>query len=88
MIATDSAKTAHDPDRLLDVGAVATLLRCSESHVRHLVHRGQFPPPLKIGSLSRWSRDTVLLWCRAGPGRAADRAGPSVVRAGVAVQVR
>ena len=87
MIALGNATAAHDPDQLLDVGAVALLLRCSESHVRHQVRLGRFPRPVKLGALSRWSRDSVLQWCRTGPGRTPER-GPSVERGGTTIQVR
>jgi len=52
----------HDlTDRKNKNGDVARvgLLRISRSHFRDLIAAGAFPPPLKIGRASRWSRSQV-----------------------------
>jgi excisionase family DNA binding protein len=51
---------------LVDVRAVAVLLACSPRHVYRLADAGRMPPPLKLGSLVRWERQTVEDWVRAG----------------------
>ena len=75
-------------DEPLDLAGVAALCRCSESHIRNQVRRGRFPAPAKIGVLSRWDRAVVLRWIADGTGRAGERTGPTVERAGTTVQVR
>ena len=51
---------------LVDVGQVATLLRCSERHVRRLARTGKMPTPIKLGSLVRWSRNAIDEWIARG----------------------
>jgi excisionase family DNA binding protein len=51
---------------LLDVKEVATLLNCSSRHVYRLSDSGRMPRPVKVGSLCRWSRTTVLDWIERG----------------------
>lgn len=51
---------------LLDVGQVASLLRCSQRHVYRLADAGRMPRPLKLGSLVRWRRDELLQWISDG----------------------
>jgi len=41
---------------LLDVKAVAALLRCSERHVYRMADAGKMPAPVKLGALVRWPR--------------------------------
>jgi excisionase family DNA binding protein len=49
-----------------DIHEVAARLHCSPRHVRRLVERGQFPAPVKLGSLIRWPRSTVEDWIDEG----------------------
>jgi|GEM_PF-3575364 len=65
----------------LDVDGVASLLRCSATHVRALVRNGTFPAPAKLGTLARWSRAVVLRWLD-------ENTGATVKRGGREIQVR
>lgn len=48
---------------LLDVRAVAALLGgCSTRHVYRLADAGKMPPPVRLGSLVRWSRLSIDEW--------------------------
>ena len=51
---------------LLDVKAVAALLRCSGRHVYRLSDAGKMPRPYKLGALVRWSRSAVEDWIAGG----------------------
>ncbi len=51
---------------LLDVRAVAALLGCSTRHVYRLATAGELPPPVRVGRLVRWPRQSVLEWIAAG----------------------
>jgi excisionase family DNA binding protein len=44
---------------LLTEKQMGALLNCSGRHVRRLVDSGRFPPPAKIGHLTRWPRSVV-----------------------------
>jgi excisionase family DNA binding protein len=65
------------PPQLLDVRAVAALLDCSSRHVYRMADAGQMPSPLRLGSLVRWSRQTVEQWIAEGckPVRSAGKRG-------------
>jgi excisionase family DNA binding protein len=54
------------PPALLDVRAVAQLLDCSPRHVYRLSDAGRMPEPVKLGSLVRWSRQTIEEWIAGG----------------------
>jgi excisionase family DNA binding protein len=51
---------------LLDVRAVARLLCCSVRHVYRLADGGRMPPPVKLGALVRWSRQSIEEWIANG----------------------
>jgi excisionase family DNA binding protein len=51
---------------LLDVRAVAALLRCSPRHVYRLADAGHMPPPLRLGALVRWRRQDLDTWLADG----------------------
>lgn len=51
---------------LLDVRAVAALLACSVRHIYRLADVGKMPPPLKLGTLIRWRRASLLGWIDDG----------------------
>jgi predicted DNA-binding transcriptional regulator AlpA len=51
---------------LLDVRAVARLLDCSPRHVYRLSDGGRMPPPLKVGALARWRRQSIEEWISGG----------------------
>jgi len=62
--------------QLLDVQAVAEMLRCSPRHVYRLSDAGRMPAPVKLGALVRWSAAAIREWvaagcpsCRKGAGR-------------------
>jgi excisionase family DNA binding protein len=59
---------------LLDVRAVAAVLGCSTRHVSRMADAGRMPPPVKLGALVRWPRETIDDWIASGckPVRAAD----------------
>lgn len=58
---------------LLDVRRVARLLDCSARHVFRLSEGGHMPPPLRLGSLVRWSRQALETWIAEGcPSRRSD----------------
>jgi excisionase family DNA binding protein len=71
MSVSASAELLTEPVRdsqaaLLDVAAVARLLHCSERHVYRLADSGKMPPPIRLGSLVRWSRQAVENWISEG----------------------
>jgi predicted DNA-binding transcriptional regulator AlpA len=43
---------------LLDVRAVAAMLDCSPRHVCRLTDAGRMPPPIRLGALVRYRRQT------------------------------
>jgi len=51
---------------LLTVDEVARMLNCSVRTVYRLVDQGRIPRPLKLGALSRWSRDVIEQWICEG----------------------
>ncbi|MCK4340917.1 MAG: helix-turn-helix domain-containing protein [Phycisphaerae bacterium] len=69
--ATDGRTVGPEPRpaiiaELLDVGAVAGLLRCSRRHVYRLSDAGRLPRPIKLGQLVRWRRASLNEWLAAG----------------------
>lgn len=68
-------KPVRDAAALLDVGQVAELLSCSPRHVYRLSDAGRMPPPVRLGALVRWSRQSLEEWIAAGckPCRAVGR---------------
>jgi excisionase family DNA binding protein len=53
------------PRPLLDVQGVASWLVLSPKTVYAMVERGEGPPPIKVGRLLRWDRDSVQEWLRS-----------------------
>ncbi|MCC6489636.1 MAG: helix-turn-helix domain-containing protein [Candidatus Hydrogenedentes bacterium] len=51
---------------LLDVRAVAVLLNCSQRHVYRMADAGKMPQPVRVGTLVRWSRNTLEDWISGG----------------------
>ena len=51
---------------LLTAAQIAVLLNISKRQVWRLVSGGQLPGLVKIGRLSRWRRDDIEKWIRAG----------------------
>lgn len=62
--------TSHP--ELLDICAIAEMLRCSPRHVRRMADAGMMPRPVRIGRLLRWRRTTgdpmtgIVEWITAG----------------------
>jgi predicted DNA-binding transcriptional regulator AlpA len=50
-----------EPD-LLDTLAVARRLGVSVKHLRRLVDRDEFPPPVRLGKCCRWPRHVIDDW--------------------------
>jgi excisionase family DNA binding protein len=62
-----------DPDNvtpaepvMLTVDGVAALLACSPRTVYRLADDGRMPPPVRLGALVRWPRQTIDAWIAAG----------------------
>jgi excisionase family DNA binding protein len=53
-IANGEVVTASVP-MLIDAKQIARLLGISKRHLARLVHDGEFPRPLRLGTSSRWS---------------------------------
>lgn len=53
---------ADQLDRLLDIKQMAALMQCSTRMVAYMVRSGDFPPPIKIGHLSRWRARDYNAW--------------------------
>jgi prophage regulatory protein len=52
-------------DYLLNVTDLKTKLRISRSKLYEMVADGEFPAPIKLGTLSRWHSTTVNRWLDA-----------------------
>lgn len=52
--------------RMLTGEEVAGLLRCSRRTVYRLANTGTIPPPVRLGGLARWPRETIQAWIDAG----------------------
>lgn len=63
---TDGTAERLGGPELLDVRGVAALLGCSPRHCYRLADGGKMPPPLRLGTLVRWSRRSVNDWIAAG----------------------
>jgi excisionase family DNA binding protein len=63
---TEPDNPAIPAAELLNIGAVATMLACSERHVYRLSDSGRMPRPRKLGALVRWHRKSIMDWIEAG----------------------
>ncbi len=52
-VATGSGRS--NPDRLMSVKDCAAMLRCHPATIWRMVKSDQFPKPLRLGHLTRWS---------------------------------
>jgi excisionase family DNA binding protein len=52
-------------DYLLNVTDLKAKLRISRSKIYEMVADGEFPAPIKLGTLSRWHSSTVNRWLDA-----------------------
>lgn len=66
MTGSNVTYSADPSDGLLDVHGVASLLNCSARHVYRLVDAGKVPSPLRLGSLIRFSRSSIVEWIDGG----------------------
>lgn len=51
-----------NPDRWLTLHDVRSITSLARSTIYDLIREADFPPPLKIGSASRWSESDVVDW--------------------------
>lgn len=66
----------NDPDPLIRDVDAARLLGCSKATFWRRVADGTFPPPLKLGRVSRWPRSEVTAVIDAAKARRDTRATP------------
>jgi len=60
-------RPASNPPELLDARAVAGLMSISVRSVWRLRDAGLLPAPVRVGSMVRWRRDTLLSWLNEYP---------------------
>jgi prophage regulatory protein len=63
------AEPPDDIERLLDTRAIAARLGVTGETVREMVKRGEFPEPIRLGSLVRWRVATFNAWIAARDGK-------------------
>ena len=51
---------------LIHVEQLAEILGCSSRHVRRLSDSHRIPRPIKLGSLTRWTRVEIDNWINSG----------------------
>ena len=51
---------------LLDVGGVASLLRCSKRHIFRMADGGKMPRPIRLGRLLRFNKAAIERWISEG----------------------
>ncbi len=51
---------------LISIRQVAELLGCSTRHIQRLADSGKMPRPVRLGTLLRWSRQTIEAWVASG----------------------
>ncbi len=59
-------RTPRESSLLIDVNALAALLKCSARHVWRMADAGKMPRPYKIGALCRWDRTLIERWVAEG----------------------
>jgi predicted DNA-binding transcriptional regulator AlpA len=47
---------------LININAIAQMLKCSTRHVSRLVDTRRIPRPIKLGALSRWIKADIDRW--------------------------
>ena len=70
-VPTPSPHNSSNPEKLLDVSALAELLGISVGTVYNLHRTGRLPRPFKLGGgdgLLRWHPEVVTLWLREQAG--------------------
>jgi excisionase family DNA binding protein len=51
---------------LIGIEGVARILGCSSRHVRRMIDSRRMPRPIKLGSLTRWTRSEIDTWLSSG----------------------
>ena len=51
---------------MLTVNGVATMLACSPRTIYRLADAGSIPPPVRIGGMVRWPRESLEQWIADG----------------------
>ena len=51
-------------DGLLTIGDLERIFKCSRSSIYRWIDDGEFPSPIKIGKLSRWSKESIEKYFR------------------------
>lgn len=49
-------------EKLIGMEELKALLGLSERSIQKLVKRGGFPPPIKLGRVSKWSQQALHVW--------------------------
>jgi predicted DNA-binding transcriptional regulator AlpA len=60
--ATNNEKNSE----LINIDAVAQMLKCSTRHVRRMVNTRRIPRPIKLGALVRWIKADIKHWFAEG----------------------
>jgi prophage regulatory protein len=51
-----------EDDRLMDIRTLVTLLNCSETLIYRMIRDGEFPAPIRLGTLTRWRLRDYRRW--------------------------
>jgi prophage regulatory protein len=62
LIAPAFVSCAPDGDYLIGIKEVTKLCGLSRASLYRRVEQRQFPQPIKIGALTRWSRNEIVSW--------------------------
>jgi len=65
-MSTSHNADASEPAEMLRDLDIARMCQISAEQVRRLVRSNQMPPPIKIGSLNRWPRESIKRWIAGG----------------------
>jgi prophage regulatory protein len=57
--------TAQNADRFLRSDDIRARLNISDATLWRLIQRGDFPKPIKLGRMARWSESVVAAWMDA-----------------------
>lgn len=60
-----SMNTSGDKSPLMSIDEVRALVPCSRSFFRKLCEQGKAPKPIRLGRLTRWSREEINAWMAA-----------------------
>lgn len=62
------ANMIDEDDRLLDLKTLVGLLNCSETLIYRMVRDGDFPQPIRLGTLTRWRLRDYRKWLARAKG--------------------